>query len=241
MAAVKREGMMIKLPKAIVFDNFGTIIDWETDIATFFGRILAREGVGDVDTREVQRYWEERQFAYIQGEYKPYRQILKDTLPMAFEHYGFKFTDEDLEAFAASMAEWKPFPDSHDALLEIKKYCKIVLQTNTDNDLIQGSLKRIGVEFDDVVTGEMVGAYKPDPKGFNMTRDRLGLTEDDILHAGFGYYYDIVPSTKLGYKTCWVNRQGIKRPGDIKETILCGDLKTLSLIIKGLVAEVAGK
>ena len=227
----------MKLPKAIVFDNFGTIIDWEKDIASFFDNIINREGVSNVDTRDVQRYWEERQFACIQGEFKPYRQILKDTLPMAFDHYGFRFTGQDIEDFAASMAEWKPFPDSHDALVEIQKSCRIVLQPNTDNDLVKGSLKQINVQFDDVVTGEMVGAYKPHPKGFDMTRDRLGLKEEDILHAGFGYYYDIVPSTKLGYKTCWVNRQGIKRPGDIKETILCGDLQTLSWIIKGLASE----
>lgn len=229
------------LPKAIVFDNFGTITDWESAIADFFGKILARQGVTGVDTREIQRYWEDRQFAYIQEEFRPYRQVLKDTLPMAFDHYGFKFTNDDLEEFAASMATWKPFPDSHDALLEIKKYCKIVLQSNTDNDLIQGSIQQIGVEFDDVVTGEMAHAYKPDPKGFNMTRDRLGLTEDEILHAGFGYYYDIVPSTALGYRTCWVNRQGIKRPGDVKETYLCGDLRTLALIIKGMAAEDEGR
>jgi len=231
----------MKLPKAIVFDCFGTIIDWESDIAAFFGSILERQGVKNADTRELQHWWEDRQFEYIQEEFKPYRQILRETLPMAFNHFGYTFTEADLETFANAMGDWKPFPDSHDALLEIQKYCKIVLQTNTDNDLIKGSLKQIGVDFDDVVTGEMVGSYKPHRKGFDMTRDRLSLAEDDILHAGFGYYYDIVPSTELGYKTCWINRQGKKRPGDVKETILVGDLKTLALVIKGLAAEAEGK
>ena len=72
----------------------------------------------------------------------------------------------------------------HDALLELKKYTKVTLITNTDNDIIKESVKQIGVEFDDIVTAEMAGAYKPSHKGFYLSQKRLGLTEKDILHEG---------------------------------------------------------
>ena len=229
---------MLQLPKAITFDNFGTIIDWEGEIAKFFGKILEREGVKNANARDVQRYWEVRQFDYIQEQYRPYRQVLKDTLPMAFEHFGYTFTDKDLDDFADSMGRWQPFPDSHDALLELKKYTKIALITNTDNDMIKESVKQIGVEFDAIVTAEMAGAYKPSHKGFHLAREILGLEVKDILHAGFGFKYDVVPATQLGYETCWINRQGEIRPVDVKETYLCGDLKTLAYIIKGMAVTV---
>lgn len=224
----------MRVPKAITFDNYGTITDWEGEIASFFGKILAREGLPNANAREVQRYWEVRQFDYIQEQYRPYRQILKDTLPMAFRHFGYTFTEQDCEDFSNSMGFWKPFPDSKEALEELKKYTKIVLITNTDNDIIAQTNKMTGVEYDDIITAEMAGAYKPSHKGFYLAMERLGLGKDEILHAGFGFKYDVVPATQIGMETCWVNRQGEVRPVDVKETYLCGDLKTLALIIKGM-------
>ncbi len=62
-----------------------------------------------------------------------------------------------------------------------------------------------------------------------------------MMHAGFGFKYDVIPGNQLGYRTIWVNRQGIVRPIDgvsgellqyCKEDILCGDLQTLAYIIR---------
>lgn len=219
-------------PKAISFDNFGTIIDWEGEIQKYFKGFMEKKGIENLAPKTLQRRWEEIQFDYIQIKYLPYRQILKDTLGMTCKEFGFDFTAQDCEEFSESMGKWQPFPDSHDALLELKKYTKITLITNTDNDIIKESVKQIGVEFDDIVTAEMAGAYKPSHKGFFLSQKRLGLTEKDILHAGFGFKYDIVPATELGYQTCWVNRQGEPRPLDVWETFMVGDLKTLAKVIK---------
>ena len=98
---------------------------------------------------------------YIQVKYLPYIQVLKDTMAMTCREYGFDFTDQDGEEFAESMGKWQPFPDSKAALEELKKYTRITLITNTDNEIIKESVKQIGVEFDDIVTAEMAGAYKP--------------------------------------------------------------------------------
>ena len=54
------------------------------------------------------------------------------------------------------------------------------------------------------------------------------------MHAGFVFKYDVVPGNRMGYRTIWVNRQGIVRPFRDQEDIMCGDLKTLVYIIKGM-------
>ncbi|HNR04307.1 MAG TPA: haloacid dehalogenase type II [Bacillota bacterium] len=225
---------MKQLPKAVTFDNFGTLIDWEGEIQKYMAKFLERNGIKEVDPKTVQHRWEEIQFDYIQGDYKPYRKVLHDTLAMTFKEFGYAFTEEDCVEFSDSMGTWQPFPDSRDALLELKKYCKIVLITNTDNDIIKESVKQLGVEFDDVITAEMAGAYKPSHKGFDLARQRLGLKKEEILHAGFGFKYDVVPATELGYETCWINRQGEIRPIDVKETYLVGDMRTFVYMIKGM-------
>lgn len=92
------------------------------------------------------------------------------------------------------------------------------------------------MKFDEIITAEQAGAYKPAHEGFLLARERLGLKIKEIWHAGFGFKYDIVPAHKLGYTTVWVNRQRHARPGRVKETFLVGDMRTLAYLIKGIAA-----
>ncbi|GAC1347934.1 MAG: hypothetical protein NVSMB27_14490 [Ktedonobacteraceae bacterium] len=108
--------------------------------------------------------------------------------------------------------------------------------TNTDNAIIAETEHTIGVKFDEIITAEQAGAYKPSHKGFLLARERLGLPVSDIWHAGFGFKYDVVPATELSYTTVWVNRQGEARPLDVKETFLVGDMRTLVYLVKGIAA-----
>lgn len=219
-------------PKAISFDCYGTIIDWEGEIAKYFKEFLKKKGVDSINPREIQRRWEVIQFDYIQEKYRGYHQVLSDTMGMTCKEYGLSFTKQDCEDFAENIANWQPFPDAHEALLELQKYTKITLLTNCDDALVKQSVKHIGVDFDDIVTAEMVGKYKPFHDGFKVSQQRLGLEAKDMIHAAFGFKYDIVPATALGYKTCWVNRQGEPRPVDLWESFMVGDLKTLAVVVK---------
>ena len=221
-------------PKAVTFDCYGTLIDWEKEIQNAFKSILQRNGVENVDIVALQRHWENIQFEYIQGPYRSYKEVLRNTLPLAFRDYGYSFSPSDCNSFAESMGQWKPFDDTREALLELKKYTKIALITNTDNAIIAETVKQIGVEFDEIITAEKAGAYKPSDKGFHLALERLGLDKSEVLHAGFGLKYDVVPATKLGFKTCWINRYGEVRPVNVKETYLVGDMATFALLIKGM-------
>jgi len=229
---------MITLPKAITFDCYGTLIDWESSLQQFFAQRLAAHDIEGMDARELQRRWEEIQFVYIQERYRPYREVLRDTMHMALDTAQIPYAEEDIEAFADSMGKWQPFPDTREAILELQKFLKVVLITNTDDAIIAETERTIGVTLDEIVTAEQAGAYKPSHKGFLLARERLGLPVSDIWHAGFGFKYDIVPATELGYTTVWVNRQGEARPVDVKETFLVGDMRTLVYLVKGIAASV---
>lgn len=227
---------MYELPRAITFDCYGTLIDWESEIQRFFAQRLAARGRTDVDVRTLQRHWEAVQFQYIQGPYQPYRQVLRHTMKVAFEDFKLPYSEEDVELFASSMGKWQPFPDTYDALRTLQKYMKIALITNTDDAIIAETEQRIGITFDDIITAEQARAYKPAHAGFHLARQRLGLEIKDIWHAGFGFKYDVVPAYELGYTTVWIDRQGEARPTDVKESILVGDIATLVLVIKGIAA-----
>lgn len=229
------------VPKAITFDVYGTLIDWEGEVQDFMRKLFAKQGITNITPYEAQQRWEILQFDYIQEKYRPYRQILKDTLEITANDMGFKFTPEDQEEFSSSMSHWRAFPDTVEAIKKLRKYTKCVMLTNTDNDIIRATLANAGIEVDDIITAEDAGCYKPFHGGFLLSQKKLGLTVDEMMHAGFGFRYDIIPGNELGYRTIWVNRQGIVRPikdGDIlencKEDIMTGDLITLAYVMQGM-------
>ena len=88
---------MYILPKAITFDCYGTLIDWEMGIQRFFAESLDAKGIGYVDSRTLQTEWEEIQFQYIQEKYRPYRQVLRDTLRIVFNYHRIPTNDEEFD------------------------------------------------------------------------------------------------------------------------------------------------
>ncbi len=227
---------MYALPKAMTFDCYGTLIDWEGEIQRFFAQRLATMQRTDIDVRALQRHWEAVQFIYVQAAYQSYHQILRTTMKIAFEDFKLPYSEEDVELFASSMGQWKPFPDTCASLRTLQKYMKLALITNTDDAIIAQTEKQLGITFDDIITAEQAKAYKPSYAGYRLARQRLGLEVKDIWHAGFGFKYDIIPAHELGYTTIWINRQGEARPADVKETFLVGDMATLVHLIKGIAA-----
>ncbi len=67
--------------------------------------------------------------------------------------------------------------------------------------------------FDDVITAEECGSYKPDERNFARLVDRVGLPPEQILHVAAGYGYDIQPASQLGFRTAWINRHVEPVPG----------------------------
>ncbi|MGI5907000.1 MAG: HAD hydrolase-like protein, partial [Candidatus Pararuminococcus gallinarum] len=181
---------------------------------------------------ELQVKWEGIQWVITHGEYMPYDQVIKTAMEWTFQDYNISYEMQDIQDFADSMGQWEPFPDAVEAIKELKKYCKVTVITQGTSDIIQATDKNFGFGFDDFVTSDMVNAYKPKYDGFKLSQKRLGMTEKEILHAGFGYKYDIIPASQLGYTTCWVNRSGEPRPAGQSETFMVGDLKTLAAIIR---------
>ncbi|QQK79581.1 HAD-IA family hydrolase [Salicibibacter cibi] len=222
------------IPKAITFDCYGTIIDWDRAVQHYFKNILSQYDINEADVVALQKHWESIQFTYIQDHYRPYKEVLKHTMAMAFRDYGYSFSTDDCIAFSESMGSWEPFPDAKEALLELKKLTKIALITNTDDAIINETVKHLEVDFDEIITAEQAGAYKANHHGFHLALERLGIERSELLHVGFGFKYDVVPANELNIQSCWVNRYGETRPANVKETFLVGDMATLALLIKGM-------
>jgi 2-haloacid dehalogenase len=215
------------------FDVYGTLIDWETGIVTALRPILQRHG-RDWSDNEILDAFAVNESIAQQPPYSTYREVLTEVLERTGQEHGFEPTGEDLEAFASSVPAWPAFPDSVEALAELKRHFRLAVITNCDDDLFAESNKKLGVEFDVVVTAEQAGVYKPDLKPFRMTVERIGGDQSKLLHVAQSLFHDHEPAKKLGLTSVWINRRhgksggGATPPAHAKPDLELPDLRSLA-------------
>lgn len=97
--------------RLITFDCYGTLIDWETGMLAALRPLFCRNGNIVPDTKLLELYGEAE--AEIEaGPYQRYRTVLSETVQAMGRQVGVKVTTEDGWQFAASLAQWEPFPDT---------------------------------------------------------------------------------------------------------------------------------
>ena len=192
--------------EALTFDCYGTLIDWETGLADAFRPILAAHGI-PMDQEDVLTRFARHEAAAESGPYLRYTDVLAAGLRGVAAEHGFAPTDAEIDAFSHSVPDWPAFPDSTDALRHLERRFRLGVITNCDDDLFAGSNRRLGVEFDWVVTAEQVGAYKPSEANFRVAFDRLGLPRERIVHVAQSLFHDHVPAKRLGLTTVWIDRR----------------------------------
>jgi 2-haloacid dehalogenase len=206
------------MPRArlATFDCYGTLVDWEGGLGCFLYGIALRESDPQPPSgRELRERWEAIQFELIQGDYRPYKQILADSLRLWMDERGYGWREGDGEALVRSMRSWQPFPDTRPALTRTREAgMRLVIISNTDRDIIEHSLRQMELPFDDVIVAEDCGAYKPSESVFRQALERIGDDPSKVLHVAFGFKYDIAPAQRLGCRTAWVNRHAESAPGE---------------------------
>ncbi len=224
------------LPKAISFDIYGTIIDWDGGTIDWYQRFFDKYGITNVSAVEIESAWEKLQFEYIRN-YRPFRQVLKDTFIKTAWYYNFPYNEEDVESFACEMEKMKAFPDAKEGMDMIRSLgVKVCALSNVDNDIITESFRHEGIVMDAIVTAEDVKCYKPHYPGFLKSQEVMGCTADEMHHAAFGFKYDCVPGNALGYTTVWIRRGDVVRDAIDKEDLSFGDLKSYAIYLRGLKA-----
>ena len=195
----------------LTFDCYGTLIDWEAGILAALRPPLKAHGITASDQDALEAF--ARHEAELEaGPYRPYRDVLGGVLGAMVGHFGAEATAAERGAFGASVADWPAFPDSQAALARLHDRFKLGVITNCDDDLFAASQRRLGIEFDWVVTAQQAKRYKPNPRGFELMFERVGLPPARILHVAQSLFHDHVPAKRLGLSTVWVDRRGA-RPG----------------------------
>jgi 2-haloacid dehalogenase len=196
--------------KALTFDCYGTLIDWESGmvealkpLTSTLGRPLSRDAILEAHARHEAAQ-------QLQTPAKPYRDLLPIVYRRLAEEWGVPVDWADCVAYGRSVGNWPAFHDSVGALQYLKKYYKLAILSNVDNDSFAASNARLGVRFDAIYTAEDVGSYKPAARNFDYMLAKLAglsIEKHEILHTAESLFHDHGPANRAGLASCWIFRR----------------------------------
>lgn len=196
--------------EALTFDVYGTLIDWES------GMIEGLKPLTDRLDHELDRNAILQAHAYHESTAqrwtpaKRYRELLPAVYRRLAEEWGIAVTWDECLTYGRSVDHWPAFPDSADALQELKRHYKLFVLTNTDNESFSHANAKLGAPFDGIYTAEDIGSYKPDPRNFKYMLQmlkRLGIDKSKVLHVAESLFHDHEQANAFGLANCWIYRR----------------------------------
>jgi 2-haloacid dehalogenase len=205
------------------FDCYGTLIDWDAGIRRELARVFGEERADDL----LERYHELEPELEADGRLT-YRQVMTEAMRRLGAPAG-----ED-EGLARSLPSWEPFPEVPGALAEARRRgWKLALLSNTDRDLMDASIARIGVPIDHSVVAGEIGSYKPRHRHWERFFAETDADRDRHVHVARSHLHDIVPANELGLRSVWINRR--RESADPPPTRDLADLTNLADTLDELV------
>ena len=181
------------------FDCYGTLIDWNGGIGRELERLFGPARGGEL----LHAYHELEPQIQREDPGRSYREVMA----VALARLGAPADDQD--ALGRSLPEWDPFPEVSQALEGARaRGWRLAVLSNTDPDLLDASVARIGVYVDLTVAASEIGAYKPAPAHWEEFFARSGADRDGHVHVAASLFHDIAPASSLGLRTIWINRLG---------------------------------
>jgi 2-haloacid dehalogenase len=197
--------------KAIVFDVFGTVVDWRSSILQEITAVAGRLG--------VQGNWEDFSDRWRAGYYEGTKDVLSqkrtwikadtmhlERLHLLMDEYGMTgLSEEEIVHLNKAWHRLTPWPDSVEGLTRLKKKFIIGTLSNGNNGLLVHMAKHAGLPWDIVMGGENFQSYKPDSKVYIGAVDLLGYQPHEVMVAA-SHLSDLYAAKSNGLKTGFVVR-----------------------------------
>lgn len=196
--------------KVLTFDVYGTLIDWEAGMVKALTPLTDRVTTG-LTQNEILEAHAREEFRHEQ--HTPtmrYPELLSVVYRRLAEGWGVDVDWEECVAYGQSARNWRPFPDTVEALRYLKQHFQLVVLSNVDNATFAVSKARLGVAFDAIYTAEDIGSYKPSDRNFDYLIEQLqqrGYDKGDILHTADSLFHDHAPANRHGLHSCRIFRR----------------------------------
>jgi 2-haloacid dehalogenase len=198
--------------KALVFDVFGTVVDWRSSLIADFSKWSeSRSITGDwtalVDgwralyagSMDEVRKHPERGYVILDVLHRRSLEQLVAQLGIA------GLAEADLDYLTRGWHRLQPWPDSVDGLARLKRNYIIAPLSNGNVALLTNMAKFAGLPWDLILSAELFAHYKPDPETYLGAARLLGLAPGEVMMVA-AHNNDLEAAQKLGLKTAFVAR-----------------------------------
>lgn len=162
---------------------------------------------------EFTRAWRAKQFEYgflrsITDRHADFFKVTEDALVYTVAAMKLELTPQDRKSLLDAYLNLEPWPDTVDALRKLKAAgVKVITIANFSPKMLEANAKNAGIAdlFDELLSTQANGTYKPDPRAYALGMEHLNLKKEEIVFAAFGGW-DAYGAKSFGYTTYWVNR-----------------------------------
>ena len=197
--------------QALVFDVFGTVVDWRGSIIREI-RSLARARKLDLDPAAFADAWRagyQPAMAKVRSGELDWTKIdalhrmILDELLIRFRVKAMKAAE--IDHLNRVWHRLKPWPDARAGLRSLKKARIIATLSNGNVSLLTNMAKSGGLPWDCIFSGEIFRHYKPDPETYLGACELLSLKPAQVMMVA-AHKNDLFAAKKCGLATAFVHR-----------------------------------
>ena len=197
--------------KALVFDVFGTVVDWRSSVTAEVQELAKRKSV-TVDAAKFADAWRAGygpSMNRVRSGELPWTRLdalHRMTLDKILVDFGITSLGEsEKDALNHAWHRLKPWPDTVAGLTRLKKKFTIAPLSNGNIALMTDLAKHSGLPWDCILGAELVRHYKPDREVYQSAADFLDLPPGDVMMVA-AHLGDLRAAKNVGLKTAFVAR-----------------------------------
>jgi 2-haloacid dehalogenase len=232
------------VPKALVFDVFGTVVDWRTSIV-LEGEDLGRKKNLDVNWAAFADAWRSRyapSMERVRSGKIPWTKLddlHRASLEELLREFGVEgLSEQEKDHLNRVWHRLDPWPDAFEGLTRLKNSYVIAPLSNGNVALLVDMAKKAGLPWDLILSAELVRRYKPDPETYLMASDLLDLRPDQVMMVA-AHVDDLRAAQEIGLRAAYVPRPlefgygGEVAPPDPSFDLVAGDFIELDRELAG--------
>ncbi|MDM4139738.1 MULTISPECIES: haloacid dehalogenase type II [Mycobacterium] len=209
-----------RVVRAVVFDTFGTVVDWRSGIAASVRQFAQRHHV-DLDPDAFALDWRSRYLPSMSEIHSGRREFVsldvlhRENLLASLEEFGVAaetLPADEVDALARSWRWLPPWPDSVAGIAAMKRHVIVGPLSNGNTGLLVDMAKYAGLPWDVVLGSDVEKAYKPDPRAYHAPARFLGLEPGEVMLVA-AHPSDLEAAQNSGLATGYVARPDEYGPG----------------------------
>jgi 2-haloacid dehalogenase len=200
--------------QALTFDLFGTVLDLGGSLTPYIDAFL-KEKKSTASAKDVWHEWryrqrlEQYQDNIVAMGHSGYTPVARRAAVFVLKQFGVDASPAEVDRLMEAWQHLKPFPEVVAALARLKKRFRLVALSNGERSFLAHLVKnQIQWDFDDVISVEEVGAFKPHPGVYRRGAFKLGLEIGQCMMVSANSF-DVMGARMCGMRGAYVNRYNL--------------------------------